>query len=815
MEVRDLESLVVPPEPSTGDSDTSAAPVEHDAILLVDIGGRVQHATPGAGRLFGYDPGRLWGVPVEMLLVSPGDWTVPTEGGQYPVATVATGRRRDGTEIALRVDIAAVDGPDGGRHASLRLAEAGGEHAPEPRRTAALADLASRLSAAALPDEIADIVVDHARSALGATVVELVLLEGSRPRLVRLVGYDDATVARIDGRVLVEQGAIGDSLRTGRPIVLATAAERHARYPGIRRWLGEARPRALVCLPLIADRQTTGALALGFDEDRASTDEDLSHMQVVAHATAQALHRARLFDKAALAAAEATSLARLGGALARADTARAASAALLDGIAATARPSTMSVALLDEAREEFELIEVRSTGRDVAARPRWSLRLPSPARDVVRSGTAVSLDKAEYRRRYPEVSAISDPTALGRYLALPLVVAGRPMGAVGLSFGIGQDDDPPVAHLQALVDSAAQAIARARLSDAERAARRLLGAVIDQMPLGVLVLDAGSRDPLYANETYRQLLSPADGGSRVLRLDGTPWPDEELPSARALELGEVVTDELCIVERADGSRSTITMSAGPVRSGSGAVIAGVAVYADVTARREAELARDAFIGILSHELRTPITSIFAGAVLLARGVDESTARDVADGMLDDAVRLRAIVEDVLVLSRVEHGADLARDDAVLVHRVAARVVADEERRWPGRTFELDMAADVPPAVGDEGYIEHVLRNLLSNAGKYGPPDGRIRVVVETGEADVRVRVLDEGPGIPPGDEERVFQLFYRSDDTARRAPGAGIGLYAVRALVDGMGGRVWARRRPEGGAEVGFSLRRLAVDRVV
>ncbi|HYM84933.1 MAG TPA: ATP-binding protein [Candidatus Dormibacteraeota bacterium] len=666
------------------------------------------------------------------------------------------------------------------------------------------------MSAAPRPEQIADIVVDHARSALGATVVELVLLEGDRPKLLRLVGYDDATIAGLDGGVLVEHGAIGDAIRTRQPVLILTAEERHKRYPGIRRWLGDRRPRALLCLPLLADRLVLGALALGFDEDRVLTPDEVSHMEVVAHVSAQGLHRARLFEDARIAAANALGLARLSGALARAATASAAAAALVDELEAAVEPATAAVALLDASAGEFELIELRSPGRTVAAQPRWSIELPSPARDVVQSGSALVLDESEYRRRYAAVSAISDPAGIGRYVALPLVVAGHPIGAVGLSFP-GQDDgEVPVAHLQALVDAAAQAIARARSADSERSARRLLAAVIDQMPLGVLVLAAESLEPLYANAAYHQLFAtsaPLGHETDVVRPDGSGWPVDERPIMRALERGDVVTDELCILERGDGSRATVTVNAGPVRDSSGSILAAVAVYADVTARREAELARDAFIGILSHELRTPITSIFAGAVLLGRGVDPDTSREVAAGVMDDAERLRSIVEDVLVLSRVEHGADLRRDEVVLVHRVAARVVADERRRWPGRRFELHAPTDVPPVVGDEGYLEHVLRNLLSNAGKYGPGDGRIDVVIEHDDGEVCVRVLDEGPGIAPGDEERVFGLFYRASDTARRAPGAGIGLYAVHALVDGMGGRVWATRRPEGGAEVGFALR--------
>ncbi len=817
----------MPPEPTAGGAIPPAERAGRGIVIVVDAEGRIAHLTRRAARLLGHEPGRLLGVPLDVLLTPHSrDERARAASSRAPSAEGPAGRWRPGTEVlargpdgrvvALRLERSSIEGTDGSALTSLVLAEVPSIQTGEGR-TAALAELASRVSAAPRPEEIADIVVEHAQTTLGASVVELILLEGDGAQLLRLVGYDAETVAQLDARTLLDEGAIGEAIRSRRTITIRSGDDRHARYPGIGRWLGAARPRSIVCLPLVVDRLVLGGLALGFDHDRDFSPDDLSHVEVVAHVVAQGLHRGRLFDDARIAAANAMALARLTSALARAATSRDAAGALLDELQEAVRPASAAVALLDEAAQEFELIELRSGERTITAQERWPIDLPSPARDVVRGGRAILLDEAEYHARYAKVSSISDPKGMGRYIALPLVVAGGPIGAVGLSFPVHRTGDLPVTHLQALVDAAAQAIARARSADSERAARHLLAAVVGQMPLGVLVVGARSLEVLYANGAYHSLFGHPERGDAepaVLRLDGSPWPVDERPYLRALVRGEIVTDELCLLERPDGSRATVAINAGPVRDAEGTIMAAVAVYSDVTSRREAELARDAFIGILSHELRTPITSIFAGAVLLQRGVEPETARDVAAGVMDDAERLRAIVEDLLVLSRVEHGADFTRDDAVLVHRVVARVVSEERRRWPGRRFELSVPPDVPPVLGDEGYIEHIVRNLLSNAGKYGPPDGRIEVVVEPDGEWVRVRVLDEGPGIQPGDEERVFGLFYRSDQTARQAPGAGIGLYAVRALVDGMGGRVWARSRSSGGAEVGFALPTLPPDRL-
>jgi signal transduction histidine kinase len=103
-------------------------------------------------------------------------------------------------------------------------------------------------------------------------------------------------------------------------------------------------------------------------------------------------------------------------------------------------------------------------------------------------------------------------------------------------------------------------------------------------------------------------------------------------------------------------------------------------------------------------------------------------------------------------------------------------------------------------------VEQVVRNLLTNAAKYGGAEGRIDVRGEREGDDVVVRVLDRGPGFPEGDASRLFDIYYRSPQVARRAAGAGIGLFVSKALVDAMGGRIWAGERDGGGAEFGFAL---------
>jgi PAS domain S-box-containing protein len=219
-------------------------------------------------------------------------------------------------------------------------------------------------------------------------------------------------------------------------------------------------------------------------------------------------------------------------------------------------------------------------------------------------------------------------------------------------------------------------------------------------------------------------------------------------------------------------------------------------------------AKDEFLGLLSHELRTPITAIYGGARMLrARGQrlpPETRERILAD-IEQESERLFRLAEDLLALARLELG-QRAETEPVLVERIAGRLLAAYRERFPNRPLRLTSCGEGRPAAAQPIYLEQVLHNLLRNALKYSPADTPIEVEVRYQEDQVEVHVLDRGPGVPPADLERIFERFYRSRATAGRAVGGGIGLTVCKRLVETQGGHIWARPREGGGLAVAFSL---------
>jgi PAS domain S-box-containing protein len=232
------------------------------------------------------------------------------------------------------------------------------------------------------------------------------------------------------------------------------------------------------------------------------------------------------------------------------------------------------------------------------------------------------------------------------------------------------------------------------------------------------------------------------------------------------------------------------------------------VLRDITFNRHARVLRETFIGMLSHELRTPITTVYGGAKVLARHAETfaPVVRSIVADIEAESERLYRLVEDLVVLTKSEASSLEAGREPVLLQRILPRLVSAESQRWPAVEFNVTATTGMPPVLAEQTYLEQIVRNLLTNAAKYGGAE-TIEVIGEYEGDEVIVRVLDRGPGFPEGDAARLFDIYYRSPQMTRRAAGAGIGLFVSKALVDAMRGRIWATEREGGGAEFGFALR--------
>jgi PAS domain S-box-containing protein len=312
-----------------------------------------------------------------------------------------------------------------------------------------------------------------------------------------------------------------------------------------------------------------------------------------------------------------------------------------------------------------------------------------------------------------------------------------------------------------------------RVTWATRQAGDLFGCAVDRLiGVGLPDLVAGHKEEMATVAGERQVFRSETTGRRI---DGTHFP-------------------------AEIARSTFELDGRPFQ---------VAVISDISWRHEADQIRDRFLGVLSHELRTPVTSIYGGTqLLLGRGarLDAETRNELLVSVAAEAERLQRMIENLVAMARIERGGDFGGVRPVLLDRIIKQLVDREKALWPEVTIKLVSTGPVQMVAADEEYLAQIMRNLLSNAAKYSGPESTVEVALEDAEGEVVVHVRDDGPGFTEDDADRLFGLYYRAAPQAATAPGAGIGLFVCRELVATMGGRIWARPLPGKGAEFSFSI---------
>jgi signal transduction histidine kinase len=241
-------------------------------------------------------------------------------------------------------------------------------------------------------------------------------------------------------------------------------------------------------------------------------------------------------------------------------------------------------------------------------------------------------------------------------------------------------------------------------------------------------------------------------------------------------------------------------------------------------QKRANALREAFIGVISHELRTPITTIYGLSRVLRQRGETLTADVQRQAIVDieaESDRLFRLVEDLLVLSRAEGGRVEVETEPISLGRLADRILDAEAERRPDREFEIRLPPRLALIEAEPTYVEQVIRNLLTNAVKYSAAPEKVELEIEIvegtpgddvlggdgrGRSEVVLRVLDRGIGVDEETVAQAFDLFFRTREASRIASGAGIGLFVSRQLIEAMGGRTWLARREGGGTEAGFAL---------
>ncbi len=413
------------------------------------------------------------------------------------------------------------------------------------------------------------------------------------------------------------------------------------------------------------------------------------------------------------------------------------------------------------------------------------------------------------------------PVSLTAFMAAPIFHQGVRTGNIyvgsdeqGREFT--QEDEET---LVMFASQAALVIANARRHREEQRTRADLETLIDTSPVGVVVFDMTRGAAVSFNREARRivegLLGPGQvpegilGSLTVRRADGREVSMEDFPLSRALGSSETVRAEEIVLEVPDGRSVTVLLNATPIRSDEEVVESVVVTMQDMTAVEEAERLRAEFLGMVSHELRMPLTSVRGAATTLidaAADLDPAEMRQFHRIIVDRADHMRELIGDLLDVARIETGTLRVHpepaDLAVLVDR--ARIAFTSA--GSGNDLAIDVAPDLPLVMVDRQRIVQVIGNLLSNAARHSPESSIIQLSVARAGIEVEVSVTDQGRGIPAEDLPRLFSKFYRKED--RDAIGdTGLGLSICKGIVEAHGGRIHAESDGPGlGARFAFTL---------
>ena len=374
----------------------------------------------------------------------------------------------------------------------------------------------------------------------------------------------------------------------------------------------------------------------------------------------------------------------------------------------------------------------------------------------------------------------------------------------------GEDEE----ILVLFASQAATAIANARTyRDVERA-RADLAALVETSPVGVAVFDAGTGHPVSFNREARRLVeglrTPGCPPEQLLEVitcrhaDGRAFSLEALPLARQLEGATTMRAEEVELSVPDGRSVRTLLNVTPIRAEGGAVVSVVVTLQDLAPLEALERQRAEFLGMVSHELRAPLTSIkgstatVLGAVPVPPQAELLQFFRIIDGQ---ANHMRGLIANLLDAGSIEAGtltvAPEPSNVAALVDRARTTFLSGGGRH----AVLIDLPPDLPRAMADRDRIVQVLNNLFANAARHAPPSSPIRVEAAHEGSAVALSVSDEGRGIAPDQLPHLFRKRVGS------AGGTGLGLAICKGLVEAHGGRIRAESGGTGqGARVTFTL---------
>ncbi|MXZ58702.1 MAG: response regulator [Rhodothermaceae bacterium] len=368
------------------------------------------------------------------------------------------------------------------------------------------------------------------------------------------------------------------------------------------------------------------------------------------------------------------------------------------------------------------------------------------------------------------------------------------------------DEDEEVLVLFA--SQAAAAIANARTHRDEQRARSSLEALVDTSPVGVVVFDAKTAQPVLLNREGRRIVeglrTPGHRLEQLLEVitcrssDGRKVSLAEFPMKRVIDDAVTVRAEEVVLSVPDGRRITMLINCTPIHSDAGAVESMIVTMQDLAPFQELNRLRTEFLGMVSHELRAPLAAVKGSAATVlgsSRVLDRTEMQQFFRIIEVQADHMDNLISDLLDAGRIDSGMLSVDSKPVNVAELVEQARTTFLSGGGRQTIRIDLPLDLPRVMADEHRIVQVLNNLFSNASQYAPESSVIHVGAVRDGVHVAISVTDEGQGVAPEQLPYLFQKYTGGGDRPR---GVGLGLAICKGLVEAHGGRIRAENAGPG-----------------
>jgi PAS domain S-box-containing protein len=821
-----------------------------DGVCALTAEGRIWYANPALRALLGRSKAELLGQRIEDFRCDPGEIRGPWTAGAR--VRESQWRRADGGVFVARYTLEplAAAGEPGGAILLITptaLPDVGAERAEDAEERAAAGRWVEVIEAVAdvtlthLPArDLMEALLNRVRPALGLENAAFFLLNDAGDQMEPTVIAGAGREFIKDIHVPLTGPLISGLMRTRQPVVVNGAGARMrgtGAFPA--RLLDIMRVHSMLLTPLVVEDQVIGMLYLGAPDLDHFTLDDIRLARVASARVALAVEGARSREAEARAREEALRGQRRLVMLSEASAALVGPldhtliATRLVSLIAPAYTDACALYLVDEDGwvDRVAVHGPEAPGDEGLPAPTYAAvvraleRLPQKMESLdLPSGAGES--QPGLRK---SGAARIETAAVTRVL---VESHGHALGALFLIEGAGRQLAPDDLRLvQGLALRAAVGMEIARLyAELEETLRR-----VSESAMQLDTIFDATDACLYFTNTYGEFQRINAYGARMLGLSeaetapsssqlhaafelrderGAPIPPDETPLAETLA-GVTTVERRVTVHRLNTNDDIPALArCAPLRDGRGQMTGVVGVMMDITGIHEIERQRDAFLGIVSHELKTPMTTLKILSQMLAKRMrksDEPRAQEQAEGMSNAIKRIERLVTDLLDISMIQDG-KLAMSFTVCDLGSICRDAAREQGLVSERVIHLELPdRESLPIHADVDRLWQVVVNLLSNALKYSPANTPVTLRVREAGEMYHVSVEDRGLGVPPQERRRVFQRFYRSPGVRVQSGsgvGLGLGLYISREIVRAHGGDIWVESRPGQGSVFTFSIPR-------